>query len=861
MLLAIAGVFVLIYLPGACIFGLPLGGRKQRAALEADERAFWAIIISVTLSTLVALALIAAGVYTLGRLIAADLAIAGAAAVTILIHRRHAPADPPAAKPTYAALLPVVLVLLGLFLFFPSAEYLMGGKDPGTYVNEGIQIAKHGGVTIPDSTLALLPAESRSLFVSPDSEHINEGTTFMGFFVLDISRGTVIGQFPHGYPAWIAIGYGLAGITGALSAVGFWGLLGLLSVYFAAARLVGRLPAFVGAALLAINVATVWFARYPNSELMQQALLFASLLALARAVGRDEIGGDSLFGFVAGALLGVQLFDRIDTLLLMAAVGGGILLLVADGKRPRWWFWLPLAGLTGLAGAYYAGPMKYYASTPLAPLHGPAGILGGAAAFVVAGVGIHLAARRWPTPTQWCRRWLPRVLAVGIVAAAAYGFFWRVPFETVRDYAASVTLHQGLAANDAFSMRHYAWYVGAAGLAAAVLGLALVTWRSFWRDPVMLTVAISLSTFFFYKTRIVPEHFWLARRYLTVILPITCVMASAGALVGVQTWWERRAAARPGAHVRLWPSLVSAGAGLAFVCWLGWQFASATGAIVGHVEYAGLVGQLDTLSRRFGDRDLVLVESRNSSDAHALATPLAYVYGRHVLQVLSPRPDRAAFDRFCQWATGTFAHVYFLADGGTDITPRGIAIAAVASQSFELPEYESALNAYPQGIRHKKFSLSLFQLSRTDEPIVKTEIDVGTLDDVWVLRFYAKEREGDVTFRWVRNMSFVTLMGIDPDSRRITLSMSNGGRPARAGVARLQAYLNDHLLGEVDVADGFHPYSVPIDPAVAAEAAQRPGASVLRLMCTTWSPRQLTGVPDDRQLGVMLDRVRVERLP
>jgi len=108
-------------------------------------------------------------------------------------------------------------------------------------------------------------------------------------------------------------------------------------------------------------------------------------------------------------------------------------------------------------------------------------------------------------------------------------------------------------------------------------------------------------------------------------------------------------------------------------------------------------------------------------------------------------------------------------------------------------------------------------------------------------------------------MSFVSLMGITPDSRVVTLRMSSGGRPARAGAARVQVYLNDHLLGDVEVADGFHDYTVLITPEIAEEAAHRPRASVLRLMSTTWSPKEILGTPDDRQLGVMLERVRVER--
>ena len=105
----------------------------------------------------------------------------------------------------------------------------------------------------------------------------------MGFFVQDPDTGAVVGQFPHLFPASIAIGYGLDGLTGARRAVGVWAILGVLAVYFAGRRLVGAPAAWVAAALLTLNVVQVWFARYPNAEMVMQALLFAALLANARA--------------------------------------------------------------------------------------------------------------------------------------------------------------------------------------------------------------------------------------------------------------------------------------------------------------------------------------------------------------------------------------------------------------------------------------------------------------------------------------------------------------------------------------------------------------------------------------------------
>jgi hypothetical protein len=48
-----------------------------------------------------------------------------------------------------------------------------------------------------------------------------------------------------------------------------------------------------------------------------------------------------------------------------------------------------------------------------------------------------------------------------------------------------------------------------------------------------------------------------------------------------------------------------------------------------------------------------------------------------------------------------------------------------------------------------------------------------------------------------------------------------------------------------------------LPPDVAAAAAGRPTAEV-RLMCETWTPKTVLGGSDDRELGVMLDRIRIE---
>jgi hypothetical protein len=838
MLLALASLIAIAYLPGALIYRLPWADRPRRAALAAEERAFWAVILSCTMTTLAALALAALGLYTFRRLLAVDVTLAILLFVAARGRLRYR-----ATPPTLATALPIALLALGAYLFFPSSEYVMGGKDPGTYMNEGIRIGQQGSMTISDPVVAALPREFRPMFLLGDpgqmEQGLEQGVRFMGFFLADASRGEVIGQFPHAFPSWIAIGYDLDGVSGARRAVGAWAMVGLVAVYFLGARLAGRAPAFIAALLLGINVAEVWYARYPNSEVMQQALLCAALLALARAY-RDH---DRFFVPVAAILLGSLMFVRFDSLVILGAVSAGLLLLVLDGKRLGWSFVAPLAALLAAAAAYFAGPMREYVAIPMLQVGGGRALAAGAAAILIAAAALRRGRAAFPDGVAWLQRWVPRLLGPALAAAAGYAYFLREPLGL-------------LAPHDAYSLRMFAWYVTPVGLLAAVAGFVALVWTRFWRDPVLFTAGASVSVFFFYKIRIVPENFWLARRYLALILPFTCLMMAAGAFAAYR---QRRTslppAAPPAARMRaVLLFLVPPAAVLAFV---GWSFAHATKEILNHVEYAGLIPSLERLAGQVGDRDLVLVEPRNSSDLHVLATPLAYIYARNVLLFSSPRPGSDKVARFLAWAATRYDRVFLLAEGGVDVASPAIGIRAVRNQRFEIPEYESARNAYPREVRLKKFNLNLYELRSGGHAPPVLDLDIGGFDDAWVLRVFARQEQDGVSYRWVRDRSFVTLVGVPSTARAIVLRAGDGGRPPAAGAAEVRVFLNDRLVGAVTVRGGFADYRVELPPDVAATAAGRPTAEV-RLMCETWTPKTVLGGSDDRELGVMLDRIRIE---
>jgi hypothetical protein len=830
MIHQVAALVLLGYAPGAALYRIPTANRPRRERLDAAERLFWAVMLSVTWTLIVALALAALHRYSLNHVLAIDAALTLAIAGYWRTRLRFANARPPSAT----AIAPVALLVLVGWLHPPAAEYIVGGKDPGVYVNAGIQIAQRGGLIAVDETARSVPAESRSLFFPQYVGQPYYSPRFMGFFLLDPSTGMVVDQFPHLYPTAIAIGYSVGGLTGARDVALILAALGVLALYFLGARLAGPSAAAAAAALLAINVIEVWYARYPNSEMLTQALGLTGLLAVARA----NVDDDGFFAPVAGIILGLLPFARFDAVVISGLVVAAVVLQWLAGDRLRFAFLFPLAVGTALFVVYLLGWLAPYAVLPRIFVMHHRLALGAALGAALVIIAIAAWFRRNAAIRRLLIAWVPRVLLTVAVVLVAYAWFLRQPGGS-------------LPAHDAYSLRAFGWYVAPAALGAAVIGLALLMTRRFWTDPAFFVVFIGIGIFVFDHLRIVPEHFWAARRFVPIILPGT-MLAIGAALApsgpaGASTAERLAYAGRQGLRLVL----------LALVAWSFW---SATRPILPHVEYAGIIPKLEQIASRFGPDDLLIVESRNASDLHVLALPLAYTYGKQVLLLATPRPDSLRFAQFLQWARRTYRNVYFLGGGGTDLLSREVAVDVVAGERFQVPEYESLRNAYPTHVRRKEFDFGIY---RFVDPVPNAEglsLDIGAMDDLYVVRFHAKERDKHGSFRWTRAQSYLSLVGVNADARELVLWMESGGRPPQAVPAEVEVFFGTTSLGKVAVARQEKAYVFEIPPALAAEAAASVDSVTVRLISTTWNPRALTGADDNRDLGVMVDRVEVRRV-
>ena len=290
-LLTILQLALIVYVPGAVLFRAPVLDPARRAMLPAEERAFWAVLISVALACMLTVALAAADLYTFGRLLAIE---AG--------HRRRR--DRAVARGA-------------------ALQGAGGARRPGG--------ARSGG-SGRDEPVAPRPTRrvhhrrqgsrrlrqrraSRSRSAARSSSAIRSSPSVPPAFARDLffpshQQSTYYSVAVHGVlhhrprhrrgrrassrtcsRRRLRSAYGVDGLTGRAAARWRLGDPRRCSRSISPARgCSGAAPRRPAARCSRSTSIEVWFARYPNAEVVMQALLFAALLAeRARARGRRPV--------------------------------------------------------------------------------------------------------------------------------------------------------------------------------------------------------------------------------------------------------------------------------------------------------------------------------------------------------------------------------------------------------------------------------------------------------------------------------------------------------------------------------------------------------------------------------------------
>ncbi|HET9494994.1 MAG TPA: hypothetical protein VFR15_12255, partial [Chloroflexia bacterium] len=388
---------LLLYVPGA----VTLNSLERRTAGRhlfsgVEEWLFGAVLISFLTTGLVGFVLAQLGMFSWWLLLMVVLGISLSIGFALgHIERRVKNVlgllrvPPPYPQRTterrYARLTQIALVgilLLVAALFSRPAEMLRGALDSGAYINAGVAMSRSGSILLRDQLMRELDrdrGEVRELMLGLTLDRFTVDTLRMpAFYVYDKPAALVLPQHYSLYPVWIALMHSLFGIWGALYATPLLALLSVFAVYFFARRAFSQGAALAGLLLLVLCPVTIWFARYPVSEVITGLLFFAGAygflrmvqLSSARPTGADA--GDasltdvdtpperwaSLWGVVSAVSLGQLSLARPDFIFYLAVVPVFLVYwrLTRRWQRPYTWF----AGALGAMMLLYAVHFAVY---------------------------------------------------------------------------------------------------------------------------------------------------------------------------------------------------------------------------------------------------------------------------------------------------------------------------------------------------------------------------------------------------------------------------------------------------------------------------------------------------------------------
>lgn len=470
----------------------------------------------------------------------------------------------------------VGIAMASLALALPPSERLLGGWDPGVYLHSAAQVARTGGLRweITDF-IHLSPLEKETLLRHYGGGH----APFQGNWFLP--DGAVAPQFFHLYPCVMAVAWRLGGVWGALSVNPLLNAGCILLFYALARRVVGGRWALAAAALLALNPAQLWQARFPTAEMLTQFLLLAGIWSLARG------------SWLAGPAFGLALLCRYDTIMFLVPMAACLVVFRPDRGRRLVTFGSLLLVLPFAAQAWWH-------QQTLSPDYHPASDLVGRAALALTGLlAVSLALLDAPglrlrdRLAAWTP-WLHRAAALALLLGAAWSWFVRP---------------RGTGTEDG-NFLYLVDLFGEPGVILALIGIVLWlaesedAWRRAWLYAGLAVIGVLVWNLF-------NDHFlmWAARRFIPVAVPLLCA-----AMV-----FAARRMGRVGAAV-----LAAA---------VAWHI-SATASVARTRDWPGLTSWMRSVAEH------VPADARLYCDQPGFAAPLRFLFDRRAFEVHTRAPNR-----------------------------------------------------------------------------------------------------------------------------------------------------------------------------------------------------------------------------
>ncbi len=730
----------------------------------------------------------------------------------------------------------LTLLLLGTFLIMalPSqGEWVVGGWDPGTYVDEGVSVSRSGTFRPgPDAVFSELKDAEFDVFTRPIADSFTEG---LPVFPIDPETRAFDLFFFRLTPAFVAVADRCGGLRFAMrigTTLGLMGLVPLLGFLLASFR--QRTVVCFSMLFLLVQPIWVYHLHIPVSECLQLFLLFCLLFFLTVR--------QTWFGRVAVAL--VLLAMTVNRLSFLPFASLLVLVLAwCDADRPDRGSVLigRVLQITALlAGAVVDHTTAVVTAHRLRSIMPLLLLLSGA--LLLPAICIDLVAFREGIRERLdrlLRRALPAILCIAALVLVL-----------------SFVVELPLLADVPRNVRGIVPYFGLMLIALCVGGFVRIARSSdesrLTRGLVFFLLCVTAITFV--RVEITPIYPWVTRRYLVYSVPLVALLAGYAAATPWRAGWKGTLAMYAIAGILI-TGVAAQSLRLARPAWQS-------------TEYDGLSEILAEAADKI-DSDDILV-----ADHFLFGVPLRFVHGKQVLN--GERLWTAESSEHIE--TGLGALRRFASQGKRIVfltsTPLGMRIFP-----FDLRGLTRMWHSGPvtlRDIQHglevsgfdrrnidHEFQLFSWQPTAGAGSIWGSELDIdvggqagtpyGAIDSSYILDgFYMGEvTTGERSVRWASERATVGVYVTRPTTdMRADVYFLDVHRTSEAPPADLGFSFNGKTLA--------HEISVSDDPDVKLATMRIPQPVVLDVtnrLTITSTPWQSGG--EGRLLGVMIDRVHV----
>ena len=830
-LIASVGLLVALLVPGFLVFRC--FGREEAARMSRGELVFACLAAGFYLASWVGILLVEIGRFTpvwmCGSLAASGLLL------WLCARPASIPITPDAKHGGWLSGLPLLLLLALLPLYRPF-EYILGGRDPGVYVNAGIMVSRTGGIPFKDPLIDELPAEVRGLFLRGVQAHgVTTTERIQGYWYPEKGAERIVPQGLHLFPAWLGAGRWLFGFPGLLWMIPAIAIFGCAGIYYFCSKVTNWQASAVVTVLLLLSPIQIYFSRYPSSEVLVLALLWSGLYFYQCFVETSS----RLCAALAAIGIGLTLLTRLDSVLLIAPVCLVTAYTLIRCPEKKGSFLFPL--FFGLLVVHAAVHMLFVSRSyvlavinvlKIIPLLAEIALPG----FIVGLLLLYLVRDRvrsllvmgeakhfsWPLPAL-------------VAAAACYAYFYR-PF------------HPGgyWDLGNANSFRYYAFYMGSFATLVVVIGFMHFIHSEKSRNVLFTFVALTCFGFYFYRLQIYPELIWAMRRFVPVVWPASFVLI---AMLLARLWRAER-------RLR-WPARITA-ATVALVL-LGNAVTTAPFYFKLR-EYDGAVAWVEGAAGRIGERDLVIFEPRFFGTLQTLSLPLWSEYRRNVLHLVFDRFEAAPFLEFLkQWKRLHGGRILVVLQSGIEIASTALRPRLICEEKTSLPILEQVYNGYPRKAVSFPVPYRLYEIELAPRDDMRQTIDIGSPgDDLLVSGCYGAERGDAETFRWTTYKAGIFLPAFNERVTRIEIRLAAGPRPEYLGGVACILKLGGVSLGTIRPKAEFSTFTLAVPPRAQAKAGQAQAVSLTMFILHPFTPRDhIRGSTDARGLGVAIDSVRM----